>query len=282
MLTPENLLVLATHGTYSYPELLRPYLHPKFDQRLQRNFSDVGTSVLVKGINPDQCLVPEHGRIAGDPARAEDAKDLFRMHDFGGVQVYNGLLPDSVRNACLDASHRPYHAEITRQILAVRGDTRNLLVIFDIHDTGNLILAVDPSNDRHRAERRSHPEITMDDGWHMPPVIISDNDGKTAPSQLMQDLANAFRTEFRLGDGDVRTNWHFKGGHVTKTYGDPAIPALAAAQQGRAVVQVELGRYLYIDERSQEIVPCAAKFFGERLATVLAEVAGGYTHRAKP
>ncbi len=281
MTTPENLLVLATHGSASYPAALRPYIRPEFDRRLQLNFTDFGTADLIQGINADQCIIPECGRIAGDPARAENAVDLFRTHDFGGVKIFNGDLPDQLKQECLDVSHRPYHREIMRRLLDLQGNARDLLLVFDLHDTGNLILGENSSEDRPRTERSSHPQIPLDNGWHMPPVIISNNDGQTAPDGLMDDLKSAFRDEFNLDNGDIRTNWQFKGGYVTKTYGNAQNPALVNAPQGRAVVQVELCRALYVDERTQTCIPKAVEFYGHRLTKVLTEVADGYTHRAK-
>lgn len=282
MNTPENLLVLATHGTAAYPEKLRSHIRPEFDSRLKLNFSDFATAALIRPINKEQRLVPRYGRIAGDPARAEDAKDAFRTHDFGGVKIFKGDLPDKLKQECLDESHRSYHEEIRKLLLKVHGNTRDLLVVIDLHDTGNLILGENFSDDRPRAEKRAHPEITIDDGWHMPPVILSNNDDQTAPHDLMNDLKSAFRDKFKLGDGDVRTNWQFKGGYVTKTYGNPDNAALVNAKQERAVVQVELNRSLYVDERSQSVILNALAFYRERFTEVLTQVAGDYAHRAKP
>lgn len=270
---PENLLVLATHGSHTAPEVLKKYIHPDFDERLQRNFSDFATTPIIEDIPEDQRVIPIHGRIAGDPNRAPDAKDLFRETDFNGKPVYNGTVPDDVRKTALAESYHPYHAEIIRQLNAQHGHIQNTLVVYDLHDTGNLLLGHTPEQDEDRETKT---------GWKMPPVIISNKDGLTAPEGLMTDLRGAFAQHLGISPEDVKINDPYKGGYVTTRYGDPKNTELKDAKHGdRAVIQVELDRGLYVNEKTQEIIPAAIEDFQKKLAIIFAEVADGRTHHAR-
>ncbi|MFA7682444.1 MAG: N-formylglutamate amidohydrolase [Candidatus Peribacteraceae bacterium] len=273
MKTPDNLEVFATHGSYTTPGVLEPHIRPEFDARLRRNFSDFATSSLVQNIPEKQCLVPKHGRIAGDPNRATDAEDLFRTTDFNSVQIFKAPLPHDLRDQVLQESYLPYHRAIVQRLLANHGHAQNLVVAFDVHDTGNLLLAEDPENDVTRKDVQR---------WKMPAVIISDQDGQTAPEGLLTNLKASFEKRFGLRSEDVICNWQFKGGYVTKNYGDPDNLQLQQAIHNRAVVQVELNRSLYVDEKTQELIPSAIEHYRTRLTLIFSEVADGYTHRAKP
>jgi N-formylglutamate amidohydrolase len=273
MKIPENLIVLATHGSHTSPEVLKRHIHPDFNDRLQRNFSDFATTPLIKDIPEGQRVIPVHGRIAGDPNRAPDAPDLFRGTDFNGIPVYNDTLPVEVQNAALAESYHPYHAEIVRILNAQHGDIRNTLVAFDLHDTGKLLLGNSSEQDEDRETKT---------GWKMPPVIISNKDGLTAPEELMTDLKNAFVLHLGLSREDVKINDPYKGGYVTAHYGDPANPKLKEAKHDkRAVVQVELDRGLYVNEKTQEVIVHAIEDFRKKLTKVFAQVADGRTHHAR-
>lgn len=270
---PENLVVLATHGKHTAPEVLKRYIHPDFDERLQKNFSDFATTDLIGGIPEGQRVIPIHGRIAGDPNRALDAKDLFRETDFNGMQVYKGPLPDSVKKEALAKSYDQYHVEIRRQLLAQHGNVQDTLIAFDLHDTGNLLLGHTPEQDEDREKKT---------GWGMPPVIISNKDGLTAPNEVMEDLRAAFVQHLGLSQEDVKINDPYKGGYVTAHYGDPKNTELEGAKhEKRAVVQIELQRGLYVDEKTQKVITLAIKDFREKLAKIFAEVADGVTYNAR-
>lgn len=270
---PDNLLVIAPHGSYTSPESLEPNIDPKFKSRLRKNFSDFLTAYLIGDIPEGQRVIPAHGRIAGDPARALNAPDLFRETDFNDIPVYSNHLPADVREAALDQSYRPFHAEVLRQLKAQHGDARNTLVAFDLHDTGNLLLGYTPEQDETREKKK---------GWRMPPVIISNKDGLTAPNELMEDLREAFAHHLRLSSQDVKINDPYKGGYVTAHYGDPSNPELQnAAHERRAIVQVELDRGLYMDEQTQGMIPSKINDVRRRLTRVFTEVADGRTYYAK-
>lgn len=274
MKTPDNIEIFLTHGSHDLPEEMKPYIRPEFDKRLQINFSDTYTDILAEKFPQSKTSVPLYGRIAGDTNRARTAPDLFRETDFNDIPIFNSPLPEHIKELALKQSYDPYHQEILRKLLKKHGNPRSILLAFDIHDTGNLMLGEDPEDDTTRVQRK--------DGWHMPPVIISNKDGLTADAQIMDDLEAALITHFKLAKGDVRQNWKFKGGYVTSHYGNPENPQLKEAlHETRAVIQVEFDRSLYLDERKQMVVSSAMSWCQEKLHTALCEVADGYTFKAK-
>lgn len=268
--TPENLEVFATHGSHTLPPKLKNKLDPTFNDRLQKNFSDYATRELLTDLPPTQTLTPRYGRIFGDPNRAQNAPDLFREQDFGGINIWRTPLTPTEKTKALRESYIPYHRELLHRILAPHGHTSTPLYAFDLHDTGNRILGTTPDQDQTRLQTQ---------GWEMPPVIISTVDGTTTSPETTTDLVSAFEKEFHLTPADIWVNQQFKGGHVTKTYGNPTNPDLTTAHHPtRHFFQIELNRGLYVDEETQEINKKRITEVRQRLTQVLTDIAGSSTH----
>lgn len=270
MRTPENLEVFATHGSAECPDILTPYLREQFNERLLRNFSDWGTAAIVADIPEKQRLIPRFGRLAGDPNRAPTAKTLFSPEDFGGIPIFNRSLSKSLKEQLLRLSYTPFHDKALNRLIRAHGNSNNHLLVADVHDTGNLILGETDREDEDRLTSK---------GWEMPAVMLGDKTGLTTSGTVMEDLANAFKVRFGLSDSDVEINTRFTGGYVTQRYGlphDDIKEQLAeAVNPERHVVQVELGRFLYMDEKTQQLVPKAVERYRKALTTVLNEVADG-------
>ncbi|MBN2087443.1 N-formylglutamate amidohydrolase [Candidatus Peregrinibacteria bacterium] len=270
MKTPDNLEVFASHGSDSYPDSLKPLIRTKFNERLIQNFSDWGTSELISDIPANQRLIPKHGRIAGDTNRSLNASDLFRETDFGGIQIFNKMPDETLKKKLLEESYIPYHREAFSRLMAAHGNPNNSLLVVDIHDTGNLLLGETPDQDKYRLVAK---------GYNMPPLILSSQDGKTASQAVVDNLVSAFENHFKLASGDIRINDYYKGGYFTQRYGLPdteiAEELRNAKNPQRDVVQIELGRYLYMEEKTQMLNPNAIRHFREKLAIVLNEVSDG-------
>jgi N-formylglutamate amidohydrolase len=270
---PNNVEVFATHGTADAPDELKKIIRPEFDKRLQLNFSDWATWDLVQDIPESQRVRPKYGRIAVDPARAVGSKDLFREEDFNGIRIFSQPIPEELKNQLLRESWMPYHREIFERLLKNHGDERNRVLAIDIHDTGNVLMNENPEEDELRHAKS---------GFHMPPVIISTLDGKTASEKTTEALADSLREHLKLAKGDVRINEHYKGGYVTKRYGEPdndiAEQLKKAHNPERDVFQVEFGRYLFVDEKSQTLIKSAMEYYHERLRKALQEVGDGMRH----
>lgn len=271
MRVPSNLEVFASHGSAKVPDKLSALMRPEFGERLRKNFSDWATKDLIADIPEGQRLCPKYGRIAGDPNRALDSPTLFRTKDFGDIEIFQEPIPEALRQELLDESYRPYHREALRRIVSPHGNPKNGLLIVDVHDTGNLIMREKPDDDERRLVVK---------GFHMPPVILSSCDGRTSSPEVMEAVREAFVRHLGLSNEDVRVNDHYHGGYFTQRYGgvaeDTPTAALAeAAHQERQVVQVELGRELYMDEKTQKSDVKAVAHYRKKLAEIFSEVANG-------
>lgn len=271
MKTPNNLEVFATHGSHTAPDEIDGIIRPEFNERLQLNYSDFATWELIEEIAEGQRLRPEHGRIAGDPNRALDNETLFRdnneagiSQDFNGVPILTEKLTPEMKQMILKASHIPYHREATERLLKPHGNEDDRLVVFDVHDTGNLMLGENPEDDIARAKT-------------FPPVVLGNLEGRSASNEMLDALANAFEVHFGLEPSDIQKNDPYKGGYFTQRYGNPDNPDLKnAANQNRSVIQVELFRGMFVDEKTQTVIKSAMEHFKTKIAQVFSEVAYGY------
>jgi N-formylglutamate deformylase len=107
-----------------------------------------------------------------------------------------------------------------------------------------------------------------DPGQTRADIVISDSLGKSADPEFVDLVIAAYvRAGFK-----VNYNWPYIGGRVTEHYGSPA--------RGQNVVQVEISRVLYMDEKTKKILPShtdvqkkvqtALQFIQERLPKLLA------------
>jgi len=282
MSTPDNLQVFTTHGSAGCPDYLKTLLREEFDDRLIGNFSDWATNELVTDIPKGQRLSPKHGRIAGDPNRALDAKDLFRDEidedinplgitlDFNNIPVFTQRLPDSLKQKSLEESWIPYHRESLRRLLAPHGNPNNPLLVVDVHDTDNDLLGETPDQDELRHAKT---------GFNMPPIILSNQEGRTSSTIVIDALADAFAHRLKLQSGDIRINDPYQGGYFTQRYGLPAEEIQdqlnKAGNPERHVVQIEFGRYLYMHGRTQELCQKAVEHYRKAFTAVLTDVADG-------
>ena len=80
-----------------------------------------------------------------------------------------------------------------------------------------------------------------DPGEQRAEVVVSDVDGKSCEGRFRDIVVKAYK-----GVGfEVAINWPYKGGAVTRTYGDPS--------RGQHALQVELNRRIYMDEESKQL-----------------------------
>jgi len=237
---PSNIVVLATHGGYFVPDSVRRKLSDKITAlglRGVKNFSDFGSRWVVKDVPNDQKVVAGFSRAIGDPNRSLDAPDLFRDTDFNGNQVWETPLTDHEKTQLLEGHYKKYHSAVLNAIESAES-TSQRVIVFDVHDTGNLMLATDPNNDTERAEA-------------FPSICLGNKDGESCDPAIMNDFASLI--EKHLGITPL-LNHPYKGGYVTSKYGKEYNDSLPLDERfKRNVIQVELGRYLYMDEKTQKI-----------------------------
>lgn len=83
--------------------------------------------------------------------------------------------------------------------------------------------------------------IHRDPGDTRAEIVISDQDGKSCDPKF-RDLVVA---SYEQAGFEIKTNWPYKGGRITQTYGNPF--------KGRHSIQVEMNRSIYMNEETKEL-----------------------------
>ena len=249
-----NVVVLATHGSFFVPSELQARL--KIDERLLKNFSDFGTQYLLPDCVPEeQRVVAWFSRALGDPNRVIESEDIFRETDFGGRMIWKESLTAEEREHCLEKYYTEYHQAVQKTIAQAEKENDRVLIV-DIHDTGNMVLGEDKAEDTVRE-------------WTMPPLCLGDRDGQSCDPAITQFFAQALQSSLGM---EVTLNTPYKGGYVTKKYGEEYNQELPEASRfNRNVIQLEVGRYLYMDEQTQMLIPEKCLWLREGLEKALLE-----------
>ena len=272
---PKHATVLLTHGLFAINSEDRKavvkqvesvkddtynILSPKKRAyRLLSNFSDVWTRKVAKYMfiesgdewyskensandneayeYPENIIIPGSPRIKWDPARATDAKDFKRRTDFNE----NELLPEfyGVNDNSWEESHEIYHTKIPKRLTTLEKNGKRSIT-FDIHDTGVRLEDQNPEKDTFRP-------------WGYPKMEIGTLDGSSCDPEILAFFVE--QVEKYFGFSPV-VNQKYKWGYVTKKHGWEARKSLEEAWENpnkRNVLQIELGRYLYMKESTQEI-----------------------------
>jgi N-formylglutamate amidohydrolase len=132
-------------------------------------------------------------------------------------EIYAAPLPVEEALARIDAVYKPYHRALRQLVI----DTRaifGLAVLLDCHSMPSSVRGI-------------HGRVRPD-------IVLGDRYGTSCPSQLTDFAARILTC---LGYS-VSRNKPYAGGFITEHYGQPG--------RGFHVVQVEINRRLYMDERS--------------------------------
>jgi len=190
--------------------------------------------------NRDECEVDVEmieGAWAGEVPRDERTLAkvrlgkglLWRCTDEGLPLYGRQLRAEEVRHR-IERYWRPYHAAVARAI-----DAAHARHGYSLHINCHSMPAVAAS---HATE---HPGLRHAD------FVVGDREGTTADPRLTQALA-----EFLRGRGHrVEVNFPYKGVELVRRHGDPA--------RHRHSIQLEINRSLYMDERTLELLPSAAR-----------------------
>jgi formiminoglutamase len=127
-----------------------------------------------------------------------------------------GNAPDgALTELLLERYHTPYHAA-----LAKAASDPGIEIGLDCHSM------------------LSHaPPIGTDHGTPRPLFCLSNRDGATAPTAVLEKLADAIRLAFDIPRSDVGLNDPFRGGYITQRHGGHPLPW----------IQVEMNRSWYLD-----------------------------------
>ncbi len=268
---PKHATVLLTHGLFSVNSADRQAVVKEVEKtqvkvhdmltskniwyRLLKNFSDLGTRKVAKymftpsndewyskenGANdnekyeyPENIIIPGVPRIKWDPARDSQANDFQRETDFNG----NELLPENYLewDKSWEKAHKIYHEKITNRLIGLEQDDKRSIT-FDVHDTWVRMMDQDPDKDIFRE-------------WWYPKMEIGTLNWDSCDPEILAFFIQ--QVEKYFGFTPV-VNTKYKWGYVTKRHGWEARKNMENPHQ-RNVLQIELGRYLYMKESTQEI-----------------------------
>ena len=124
---------------------------------------------------------------------------------------------DSLRKMLIEMYYKPYHRQIQKAISEL-----DLQLCLDCHSMAEFAPSISPDKDNTAR----------------PLFCISNQDGKTSSQEMIELLAECICQSFSIYESDVKLNEPFKGGHITKTYGNNPIPW----------IQVEMNRSMYLSK----------------------------------
>ena len=174
-------------------------------------------------------IVPTHSRYVVDLNRGEDDVSLYPGQNttglcpvvrFSGEPVYlPGQVPseDEVR-ARVEAYWRPYHVALRDEIERIHA-AHGRVVLWEGHSIRG--------------------ELPFLFEGRLPDLSLGTASGTSATPALQQRLEAVLAGQSRY---DWVHNGRFKGGHITRHYGDPA--------RGIQAVQLEVSQRIYMDEDS--------------------------------
>jgi len=154
-----------------------------------------------------------------------------------------GQEPDTaLTEQLIDDYHAPYHAQLARAVTQP-----GIELALDCH---SMLPAA--------------PPISSDPGAARPLFCVSNRDGATAPSELLERLAASIAEAFEVRSDQIGLNDPFKGGYITQTHGAGELPW----------IQVEMNRSLYLgepwfDHATRDIDPARISELRERFMAAL-------------
>ncbi len=188
----------------------------------------------------DPAVIDGIARVAHNPRIASGLGVIPRVVA-GGRAIYRGKITLAEAEARITRYWHPYHAAL-RSLMAENMTRFGEAVLIDCH-----------SMPHEAIEAHARP------GKPKPEVVLGDRFGAAAGREVMDRVESAFAS---AGLRVVR-NAPFAGAYITQAYGRPA--------QHQHVVQIEIDRALYMDER--RVAPSAGfSDFRALMAGVVAEI----------
>lgn len=160
----------------------------------------------------------------------------------GGQAIYEGKIPRTEADARIARHWRPWHATL-RDLVAQTHAEFGEAILIDCH-----------SMPHEAIETHIRP------GKHLPEVVLGDRFGAAASREVVEQVEAIFiAAGFR-----VARNSPFAGAYIAQAYGHPV--------SRKHVIQVEIDRSLYLDERKVEPLPSFSTFC-VRMNRVVADLA---------
>ena len=174
-------------------------------------------------------LTPRHSRYVVDLNRPPDDTSLYPGQNttglcptvqFSGDPVYrDGVAPDQAEVAArVERYWRPYHAALEGELQRLRA-AHGRVVLWEGHSIRG--------------------EVPFLFEGRLPDLNLGTADGRSCSPALQARLVEVLQGQRRY---DWVVNGRFKGGYITRHYGDPA--------NGIDAVQLEISQRIYMDEDS--------------------------------
>jgi N-formylglutamate deformylase len=194
----------------------------------------------------DPALIDGAARVAHNPRISSGLGVIPRVVANGRV-IYRGKISREDAERRIAQHWRPYHAQLRTLV----EESRHLFgeaILIDCHSMPHeAIEQVAPANGRR------------------PDVVLGDRFGAAASAEIIERVEAAFRN----AGLHVARNAPFAGAYIAQTYGRPA--------SGAHVIQVEIDRALYMDER--RIEPAVGfDAFRKLMTSIVAEIAAVGRH----
>ena len=125
---------------------------------------------------------------------------------------------EKLQRILIDRYYIPYHKEIQKAISEL-----DLKLCLDCHSMASVAPSISPDGNQKKR----------------PMFCISNQNGKTSSQEMIEILASCISESFSMDKKEINFNDPFKGGHITKTYGNNPIPW----------IQIEMNRDLYLSEQ---------------------------------
>lgn len=188
----------------------------------------------------DSAVVEDIARAAHNP-RISSGLGVIPRVVAGGRAIYGGKIPKTEADARIARHWRPWHA-------ALRG------LVDETHARFGEAILIDCHSMPHEAiETHARP------GHPLPEVVLGDRFGAAAS----RDVVDRIEAIFTAAGFRVARNSPFAGAYIAQAYGHPV--------SRKHVVQVEIDRSLYLDERRIEPLPNFSAFC-QRINRVVADL----------
>ncbi len=227
---PKNILIILTHVSYYIPVELQDNLTDSMkssNNRLLKNFSDFGTKFLISNKIPkNQIIEVGFSRALWDPNRSLESPDLFRTTDFNGIQIWKKELTKEKKEDLLEKYYKIHHNNVKRKILEMKKRYKQMLII-DLHDTWNLLMWVNTSQDKEKEKL-------------FPKLALCDCEGETLNQYLENFIEKIFLDQLK-----IQPIWNnpYKSSFTISKYKN--------IENWIFALQIEFWRYLLIDEKTQ-------------------------------
>lgn len=203
--------------------------------RLYNFAKNIGASLIVARYSR---YVVDLNRPAGDEALypGQLATGLCPARTFDGREIYTGNVEIDLLSR-VERYWRPYHGRI-RETLAELKQAHGRAMLWDAHSIA------------------SHVPALFD--GKLPVLNIGTWDGRSCDEAIATAVVQAAHDSPYEAVRDAR----FKGGYITRHYGDPA--------NGMHAMQLELAQCAYMDEQTRDYDDVKASQLGDTLRALLA------------